>query len=335
MATADSRSSQPRKRAPNARNSKARNILDLGSEIGCKGIVVTGGLSKCVREIHHNLLAWNKLNGHELGDALADSEPPAKKMKLEDEVSAEVSAAGSKMATIRTLYPSYDIPCGKNIQFIKFTQDIPSKVVQWMCQTAKAQHSLRIQSKEQGGARVPIDITFNNGFKLVPLDIMFHPTMEAFKKNARELVAACFPNSKAYKEQLEASNGKERLDALKQTLGDGYPEAVPGEHWSVCFKRRSGMATIGNLEAIETIADLVSGADNEAYTVNLDHPKICVMVEVNPVFCGMSVVRHYKDLKEFNLQRLCHPEDEASDKKDGGNEVKEDEAPDKSDKKDV
>jgi len=303
-----------KKRQGGQRNSRARHVLDLSNN--CSGVIISGALNKAIREFHHNILNMSRKGIIEstVGDATTTttvvkdevkdaSEPPVKKRKLEDELHAEVQESKSLMDGVREKYPALDIPCGKSMAFLKVLEGIPSQLVMKMCEEAQKQHSLRMTSEE----KVPIDITFRNGSKLIPTDFMFHPTKDAFQKYAKNLVAVVFPKSKARIEMESTDEGKARLAPLLETW-KGYIEAPEKARWCCAFNKRSGMNTVKRNEAIDYVADLVGVNTEAGYKVDLTTPEITIMIDINPVFCAMSAVSKFKELKEFNLYRLCHPE---------------------------
>merc|ERR1719376_1427933 len=124
---------------------------------------------------------------------------------------------------------------------------------------------------------------------------------------AKNLVAVVFPKSKARIEMESTDEGKARLAPLLETW-KGYIEAPEKARWCCAFNKRSGMNTVKRNEAIDFVADLVGVNTEAGYKVDLTTPEITIMIDINPVFCAMSAVSKFKELKEFNLYRLCHPE---------------------------
>merc|ERR1712217_389363 len=48
--------------------------------------------------------------------------------------------------------------------------------------------------------------------------------------------------------------------------------------------------------------------------VNLNDPKKCILVEVNPLFCGLSVLPSWASLKKYNLHALTSSDDKDTKK---------------------
>eukprot|EP00920_Eleutheroschizon_duboscqi_P031275 GHVT01075585.1.p1 GENE.GHVT01075585.1~~GHVT01075585.1.p1 ORF type:complete len:461 (+),score=136.86 GHVT01075585.1:347-1729(+) len=79
--------------------------------------------------------------------------------------------------------------------------------------------------------------------------------------------------------------------------------ASTSETWSLLFSERH-MKTLKKEEVLECLDQLVG----PNYSVNLTDATYTIIVEVNPVLCGISVVSDYQRLKKFNVARLAHPE---------------------------
>lgn len=76
-----------------------------------------------------------------------------------------------------------------------------------------------------------------------------------------------------------------------------------GSTWSIVMQRRGGMTTIDR----DSLITKLGGYIGPAYKVNLTSPDYTFIVEVLPAFCGLSVVRNYSKLLQYNVHRVCHP----------------------------
>jgi len=88
---------------------------------------------------------------------------------------------------------------------------------------------------------------------------------------------------------------------LPQHIG---PEAKPTV-WALEFRARN-TNTLKKEAALEVIDALVA---KDRHRVNLGDPEKCILVEVNPLFCGLSVLSRWAELKKYNLHALTTPEE--------------------------
>eukprot|EP00933_Yihiella_yeosuensis_P023533 TRINITY_DN18335_c0_g1_i1.p1 TRINITY_DN18335_c0_g1~~TRINITY_DN18335_c0_g1_i1.p1 ORF type:complete len:312 (+),score=99.47 TRINITY_DN18335_c0_g1_i1:202-1137(+) len=75
--------------------------------------------------------------------------------------------------------------------------------------------------------------------------------------------------------------------------------------WALEFKARNTNTL--KKEAVLAVIDEIVPKDR--HKVSLNDPVKCIMVEVNSVFCGLSVVEHWAKLKKYNLSALTTPEE--------------------------
>lgn len=109
----------------------------------------------------------------------------------------------------------------------------------------------------------------------------------------------CKPHIEDFKKLAEA--------VLPPHLG---PEAPPTV-WGVEFKSRN-MSTLKKEPVIAVIDAIVKTGPPGRHKVNITNPEKCILIEVNPLFCGLTVVERWADLKKYNLHALTTEE---SDKK--------------------
>lgn len=80
------------------------------------------------------------------------------------------------------------------------------------------------------------------------------------------------------------------------------PEAEPTV-WALEFRARN-TSTLKK-EAVLSIVDEI--VPKGVHKVSLDDPKKCILVEVNPLFCGLSVLPKWKEFRKYNLHALTSP----------------------------
>jgi len=90
-------------------------------------------------------------------------------------------------------------------------------------------------------------------------------------------------------------------EVLEPHLGESAPPTV----WALEFRARN-TTTLKKEAVLSVIDDLVS---KDRHKVNLNDPEKCILVEVNPLFCGVSVLPQWAELKKYNLHALTSPED--------------------------
>jgi len=81
------------------------------------------------------------------------------------------------------------------------------------------------------------------------------------------------------------------------------PEAEPTV-WALEFKARN-TSTLKKEAVLEVVDEIVPKGRHK---VNIGDPAKCILVEVNPLFCGLSVVQHWSRLKKYNLSALTSSE---------------------------
>jgi len=111
--------------------------------------------------------------------------------------------------------------------------------------------------------------------RVLPIDNTCKPFLEDFKKLAQAV--------------------------LPQHVG---PEAEPTV-WALEFRARN--TTTLKKEAVLAIIDEIVPMGR--HKVNLSDPAKCILVEVNPLFCGLSILSHWASLKKYNLHALTTPEE--------------------------
>lgn len=80
--------------------------------------------------------------------------------------------------------------------------------------------------------------------------------------------------------------------------------------WACAFSSR-GFGTVKK----QQVLDLVSHEVGKNYKVDINNAQHTFLVEVNPYFFGVSVVKDYGRLFRYNLHRCCHPEEEEKEEK--------------------
>merc|ERR1719265_2087743 len=73
--------------------------------------------------------------------------------------------------------------------------------------------------------------------------------------------------------------------------------------WALEFKSRN-TTTLKKEAALEVIDSFVA---KDRHKVSIDDPEIMILVEVNPMFCGVSLLRRWKELRKYNLNALTTP----------------------------
>jgi len=81
--------------------------------------------------------------------------------------------------------------------------------------------------------------------------------------------------------------------------------------WGLEFKSRN-MTTLKK-EAVLAAIDEIATKTPGRHKVNLTNPEKCILVEVNPMFCGLTVVERWAELKKYNLTAIT-TSDEADKK---------------------
>jgi len=125
--------------------------------------------------------------------------------------------------------------------------------------------------------------------------------------------------------------------AAAESLPKAFAGAKEGATWYLRFQARA-MSTIKREDALAAIKDIVRPLNLEISVCDAEY---MVVVEVNPVLCGFSVMRGYEALHDCNLQALCaavgrkapddedddEDEDESEEEDDEGEEAGEDDRP--------
>jgi len=111
--------------------------------------------------------------------------------------------------------------------------------------------------------------------RVLPIDYTCKPVLEDFRRLAQEV--------------------------LQPHLG---PNATPTT-WALEFKARNANAI--KKEAVLEVLDSIAPKDR--HKVNLNDPEKCVVVQVNTLWCGLSIVPHWAALKKYNLNALITPQD--------------------------
>lgn len=96
-------------------------------------------------------------------------------------------------------------------------------------------------------------------------------------------------------EELIAKVVSEQIHPLKE----GRDTPVK---WCVRFNGRNNKE-ISRTDAQDKIANLVGISEDCGFKVSLNEPEICVVVENNPKFCGMAIVKDWVRFKNYNLMR--------------------------------
>mmetsp|Transcript_7872 Transcript_7872/g.17459 ORF Transcript_7872/g.17459 Transcript_7872/m.17459 type:complete len:393 (-) Transcript_7872:68-1246(-) len=118
-------------------------------------------------------------------------------------------------------------------------------------------------------------VTSRHLCRIIPIDYTCKPFPEDFKKLAETV--------------------------LMPVVG---PEAEPTV-WALEFRSRN-TSTLKK-EAVLSIIDNI--VPKGRHKVSLNDPVSCILVEVNPLFCGVSIVGMWAAMKKYNLQTLTTPEE--------------------------
>eukprot|EP00923_Selenidium_pygospionis_P043389 GHVN01074894.1.p1 GENE.GHVN01074894.1~~GHVN01074894.1.p1 ORF type:complete len:219 (+),score=38.50 GHVN01074894.1:751-1407(+) len=144
--------------------------------------------------------------------------------------------------------------------------------------------------------------------RLVPVDATCHPYPDEFKAALTSLVATHMPGSKANLAQSERSasptNSEEKTEMITEEKSRGKAETT----WAVNLTRRS-MKTLDRDSVFSICGQAVGSQSDSGYKVSLGDPQYTIVVEVNPLFCGLSI--YPGTTHNFNLYRVTHPEEEA------------------------
>lgn len=73
--------------------------------------------------------------------------------------------------------------------------------------------------------------------------------------------------------------------------------------WALEFRSRNNDSL--KKDAVLAIIDELVAKDR--HKVNINNPTICILVEVNPLFCGLSIVSRWGELRKYNLHALTAP----------------------------
>lgn len=76
--------------------------------------------------------------------------------------------------------------------------------------------------------------------------------------------------------------------------------------WALEFKARN-TSTLKKDMVLEVLDKIVADC-GVVHKVNINDPDKCILVEVNPLFCGVSVVECWGPMKKYNLHQLANPE---------------------------
>ncbi|CAJ1328429.1 unnamed protein product [Effrenium voratum] len=115
--------------------------------------------------------------------------------------------------------------------------------------------------------------------------------------------------------------------AAAATLPNQFASARPGAGWYMAFHSRA-MGTIKRDEAMQALKDILRPLDLD---LSVSDAEYTVLVEVNPVLCGFSVLQGYEhELFECHLQKAFEDceiqaasQDEGDDEDDDGSEDEE------------
>nr|CEL67544.1 TPA: hypothetical protein BN1204_033430 [Neospora caninum Liverpool] len=103
-----------------------------------------------------------------------------------------------------------------------------------------------------------------------------------------------------------ASEAKEGQPTGKdQATGDNAEPTKTVSTWSCQYTSRS-FDTVKKQAVLDLLADEVG----PAYKVNIRESEFSIVVECNPIFCGVSIVRDYGKFFRYNLHRCCHSDQE-------------------------
>lgn len=87
---------------------------------------------------------------------------------------------------------------------------------------------------------------------------------------------------------------------LPPLLGPDAPPTV----WALEFKMRN--TNTMKKDAVLAIIDEI--VPKGRHKVNITDPEKCILVEVNPLFCGLSVLSRWAEFKKYNVNALTSPE---------------------------
>ncbi|CEL91679.1 unnamed protein product [Vitrella brassicaformis CCMP3155] len=132
--------------------------------------------------------------------------------------------------------------------------------------------------------------------RLLPIDYICRPHMENFTRLARQLIPRHFTPAPA---KPQAEEGK--ADGESAAVAAPPPPSAPESFctWKCEFNARS-MKTIARKDVYAAIEELI----DKRHKVNLTNPDRTILVEVNPRFCGVSVLREWSRFEGYNLGKL-------------------------------
>lgn len=120
--------------------------------------------------------------------------------------------------------------------------------------------------------------------RVLPIDVTCKPHFEDFVKVAEQKIKPIF-------DELRATNGT----------------------WALEFKTRNS-STIKKEEVLKTLDQWSTNVK-----ANLGDPTLCILVEVNPMFCGISILRHWGRFKKYNANSMMGGEKENAQQDKGKN----------------
>lgn len=79
------------------------------------------------------------------------------------------------------------------------------------------------------------------------------------------------------------------------------PKFVQGKSWCLYFKSRN-MKSISKDDVLKVVDQWSDGCP-----VSIDNPDMCIVVEVNPLFAGVGLLKEWKKYSKYNVDALQNP----------------------------
>ena len=278
---------------------QSKNSRKRQATSGFRGLILSGMKKQCAFEMIHLLEKYLAF--------IEGTEPKSLPEKLEGTESKSESEAGNSTAipvvvgdALKNIGDEVDVKevkrftlmkekIGRGIWGVRFTNasDSPSDII----------YGLLTMVKEQAaGVKVPGRPKFYSKYltKITPIDASCSPYPKDLEALATAVIAKAFPQSAAAAKLAE-----------DESTSDIPVTSLPnGTTWGVQFNSRCNMPTLKRTDVIQMIGEAVGARD--AYKVHLDDPNVSIMVDVNPIFCGISIMKEFKGLRKLNISILMN-----------------------------
>lgn len=135
--------------------------------------------------------------------------------------------------------------------------------------------------------------------RVIPLEKTVYSTMENFKPIAKASIEMFFGNQRVSETQsaqeVQSSSVSEGSKKRREIEGKGDLKT-----YAVFFKHRGKNKKMDRMECINTAVEFMP----KDMKVDLDNPDVTVVVQIIGRITGVSVIRDFKKLSEFNVRML-------------------------------